>query len=104
MTALPIAPMPRSWRIQPVDVGPVAVRLAEAATSEPAHRLPDLPQQASGAVSAGPAASPGVSGRRRMAVRSGKSDSAESLDVALIPLATGPQAARPTALKTSRSC
>ena len=42
MTALPVAPMPRSWRIQPVDVGQVAVRLADAATSEPAHRLPDL--------------------------------------------------------------
>jgi uncharacterized protein YbjT (DUF2867 family) len=42
MTRLPVALMPRNWRIQPVDVGRVAARLADAATSEPAHRLPDL--------------------------------------------------------------
>jgi uncharacterized protein YbjT (DUF2867 family) len=39
---LPLVPAPRGWRIQPIDVDEVARRLADAAASEPAGRLPDL--------------------------------------------------------------
>jgi uncharacterized protein YbjT (DUF2867 family) len=35
-------PVPREWRIQPIDVDEVARRLADAAGSEPAGRLPDV--------------------------------------------------------------
>lgn len=42
MARLPLVPVPRGWRIQPIDVDEVARRLAEAVASEPAGRLPDL--------------------------------------------------------------
>src|SRR3712207_4584030 len=42
MAKLPVVPVPRGWRLQPIDVGEVARRLADAALSEPAGRLPDL--------------------------------------------------------------
>ncbi len=42
MTGLPIVPVPRGWQVQPIDVEEVARRLADAAASGPASRLPDL--------------------------------------------------------------
>jgi uncharacterized protein YbjT (DUF2867 family) len=39
---LPLVPVPRGWRIQPIDVDEVARRLADAVGSEPAGRLPDV--------------------------------------------------------------
>jgi uncharacterized protein YbjT (DUF2867 family) len=39
---LPLVPVPRGWRIQPIDVDEVARRLADAGASEPAGRLPDV--------------------------------------------------------------
>jgi uncharacterized protein YbjT (DUF2867 family) len=42
LTALPVVPVPRGWRIQPIDVDEVARRLAGAVASGPAGRLPDL--------------------------------------------------------------
>jgi uncharacterized protein YbjT (DUF2867 family) len=42
MTGLPVVPVPRGWRVQPIDVGEVARRLADAVLSAPAGRLPDL--------------------------------------------------------------
>jgi uncharacterized protein YbjT (DUF2867 family) len=42
LTALPVVPVPRGWRVQPVDVDEVARRLAGAVASGPAGRLPDL--------------------------------------------------------------
>jgi uncharacterized protein YbjT (DUF2867 family) len=42
MAKLPLVPTPRGWRIQPIDVDEVARRLADAVTSGPATRLPDL--------------------------------------------------------------
>jgi uncharacterized protein YbjT (DUF2867 family) len=39
---LPVVPVPRGWRIQPIDVDEVARRLADAVASGPAGRLPDL--------------------------------------------------------------
>jgi uncharacterized protein YbjT (DUF2867 family) len=42
MSRLPVVPTPRGWRIQPIDVDEVAERLADAAASEPAGRLPDV--------------------------------------------------------------
>jgi uncharacterized protein YbjT (DUF2867 family) len=42
VTRLPVVPLPRGWRIQPVEVNEVAHRLAAAVASGPGHRLPDL--------------------------------------------------------------
>jgi uncharacterized protein YbjT (DUF2867 family) len=42
LTRLPVVPAPRGWRVQPVDVGEVAARLAAAVDEGPAGRLPDL--------------------------------------------------------------
>jgi uncharacterized protein YbjT (DUF2867 family) len=42
LTGLPIVPVPRGWRVQPIDVDEVARRLADAVASGPAGRLPDL--------------------------------------------------------------
>jgi uncharacterized protein YbjT (DUF2867 family) len=42
MTGLPVVPVPRGWRVQPIDVDEVARRLADAVAAEPAGRLPDL--------------------------------------------------------------
>jgi uncharacterized protein YbjT (DUF2867 family) len=42
LTALPVVPVPRGWRVQPIDVDEVARRLAGAVSSGPAGRLPDL--------------------------------------------------------------
>jgi uncharacterized protein YbjT (DUF2867 family) len=42
LTGLPVVPVPRGWRVQPIDVDEVARRLTDAAASEPAGRLPDL--------------------------------------------------------------
>ena len=39
---LPLVPVPRGWRIQPIDADEVARRLAQAVGSGPAGRLPDL--------------------------------------------------------------
>lgn len=39
---LPLVPTPRGWRMQPIDVDEVARRLADAVSSGPATRLPDL--------------------------------------------------------------
>ncbi|NEM04756.1 SDR family oxidoreductase [Geodermatophilus normandii] len=42
LVRLPVVPVPRGWRIQPIDVDEVARRLADAVAAEPAGRLPDL--------------------------------------------------------------
>ena len=42
LARLPLVPMPRGWRIQPIDVDEVARRLASAVVAGPAGRLPDL--------------------------------------------------------------
>jgi uncharacterized protein YbjT (DUF2867 family) len=42
LVRLPVVPVPRGWRIQPIDVEEVARRLADAVASGPAGRLPDL--------------------------------------------------------------
>ncbi|SFU03272.1 Nucleoside-diphosphate-sugar epimerase [Geodermatophilus amargosae] len=42
LTALPVIPVPRGWRVQSIDVDEVARRLAGAVASGPAGRLPDL--------------------------------------------------------------
>jgi uncharacterized protein YbjT (DUF2867 family) len=42
MVRLPVVPAPLGWRFQPIDVEEVAHRLADAAASSPAGRLPDL--------------------------------------------------------------
>jgi uncharacterized protein YbjT (DUF2867 family) len=42
LVRLPVVPAPRGWRVQPIDVEEVAHRLAVAAASSPAGRLPDL--------------------------------------------------------------
>lgn len=42
LVRLPVVPAPRGWRFQPIDVDDVAHRLADAAASSPAGRLPDL--------------------------------------------------------------
>ncbi|WP_369252995.1 SDR family oxidoreductase [Geodermatophilus amargosae] len=42
LVRLPVVPVPRGWRIQPIDVEEVARRLADAVAAEPAGRLPDL--------------------------------------------------------------
>ncbi|MGY1700821.1 SDR family oxidoreductase [Geodermatophilus sp. SYSU D00766] len=42
MTRLPLVPVPRGSRIQPIDVDEVARRLADAVASGPATRLADL--------------------------------------------------------------
>ncbi|SET27944.1 SDR family oxidoreductase [Geodermatophilus poikilotrophus] len=42
MTRLPVVPVPRGWRVQPIDVDEVAGRLADAVVAGPAGRLPDL--------------------------------------------------------------
>ncbi|HYH34053.1 MAG TPA: NAD(P)H-binding protein [Nocardioides sp.] len=42
LTAFPVVPVPRGWRVQPVDVDEVARRLVDAVASGPAGRLPDL--------------------------------------------------------------
>jgi uncharacterized protein YbjT (DUF2867 family) len=42
MVRLPVVPVPRGWRVQPIDVDEVARRLADAVVSGPAGRLPDL--------------------------------------------------------------
>jgi uncharacterized protein YbjT (DUF2867 family) len=42
MVKLPVVPVPRGWRVQPIDVDEVARRLAAAVASGPAGRLPDL--------------------------------------------------------------
>lgn len=42
MIGLPFVPVPRGWRIQPIDVDEVARRLADAVSSGPVSRLPDL--------------------------------------------------------------
>ncbi len=42
LIGLPVVPVPRGWRVQPIDVDEVARRLANTAASEPATRLPDL--------------------------------------------------------------
>ncbi len=39
---LPVVPVPRRWRIQPIDVEEVARRLAVVVSAEPAGRLPDV--------------------------------------------------------------
>jgi uncharacterized protein YbjT (DUF2867 family) len=42
MAKLPVIPVPRGLRFQPVDAGEVAVRLVELALGTPAGRVPDL--------------------------------------------------------------
>jgi uncharacterized protein YbjT (DUF2867 family) len=42
MARLPVLPIPRTIRFQPVDAADVAVRLAELALGLPAFRVPDL--------------------------------------------------------------
>lgn len=42
LVRLPLVPVPRGWRVQPVDVEEVARHLADAVASGPAGRLPDL--------------------------------------------------------------
>ncbi len=42
MTGLPVVPLPRGWRVQPIDVEEVARRLADGVGTGPATRLPDL--------------------------------------------------------------
>jgi uncharacterized protein YbjT (DUF2867 family) len=42
LAGLPLVPVPRGWRVQPVDVDEVARQLAEAVAAGPAGRLPDL--------------------------------------------------------------
>jgi uncharacterized protein YbjT (DUF2867 family) len=42
LARLPVLPLPRGWRFQPVDTGEVAGRLAALALGEPAGRVPDL--------------------------------------------------------------
>ena len=42
LVRLPVVPVPRGWRLQPIDVEEVARRLADAVASGPAGRLPDL--------------------------------------------------------------
>ena len=42
LVRLPVVPVPRGWRLQPIDVEEVARRLADAVTAEPVGRLPDL--------------------------------------------------------------
>ncbi|WP_448616641.1 SDR family oxidoreductase [Modestobacter sp. URMC 112] len=42
MGKLPVVPVPRGWRVQPIDVDEVARRLAAVVESGPAGRLPDL--------------------------------------------------------------
>lgn len=42
IAGLPVLPVPRGWRIQPVDVDEVARRLVAAVTTGPAGRLLDL--------------------------------------------------------------
>ncbi len=42
LVRLPVVPVPRGWRLQPIDVEEVARRLADAVAAEPAGRLPDL--------------------------------------------------------------
>lgn len=42
IAGLPVLPVPRGWRIQPIDVDEVARRLVTAVTTGPAGRLPDL--------------------------------------------------------------
>ncbi|MEX5717135.1 SDR family oxidoreductase [Geodermatophilus maliterrae] len=42
LVRLPVVPVPRGWRFQPVDVEEVARRLADAVACGPAGRLPDL--------------------------------------------------------------
>ncbi len=42
LTGLPVVPVPRGWRVQPIDVDEVARRLADAVVAGPAGRLPDL--------------------------------------------------------------
>ncbi|MBM7809120.1 uncharacterized protein YbjT (DUF2867 family) [Geodermatophilus bullaregiensis] len=42
LARLPVVPVPRGWRVQPIDVEEVARRLADAVASGPAGRLPDL--------------------------------------------------------------
>lgn len=42
LARLPLMPVPKGFRLQPVDVGEVADRLVELALSEPAGRAPDM--------------------------------------------------------------
>lgn len=42
LAKLPVAIVPRGWRMQPIDVGVVATHLADAVEAAPAGRLPDL--------------------------------------------------------------
>jgi uncharacterized protein YbjT (DUF2867 family) len=42
MARLPVVPVPRGFRFQPVDTGEVADRLAELALGEPAGLVPDV--------------------------------------------------------------
>ncbi len=42
LARLPVWPVPRNWRVQPVDAAEVADRVVEHATTEPAGWLPDI--------------------------------------------------------------
>lgn len=42
MAKLPVIPVPKGFRFQPVDAGAVAARLVELALNEPAGLVPDL--------------------------------------------------------------
>ncbi len=42
LIGLPVVPVPRGWRVQPIDADEVARRLAEAVASGPGGRLPDV--------------------------------------------------------------
>ena len=42
MAKLPVIPVPTGYRVQPVDAGEVAARLAELALGEPAGLVPDI--------------------------------------------------------------
>lgn len=42
MSRLPLVPVPRGWRLQPIDVDEVARQLVDAAAAPPASRLPDV--------------------------------------------------------------
>jgi uncharacterized protein YbjT (DUF2867 family) len=42
MAKLPVIPVPRGFRFQPIETGEVAARLVELALSPPAGRVPDL--------------------------------------------------------------
>jgi uncharacterized protein YbjT (DUF2867 family) len=42
LARLPVVPVPAGWRLQPVDAGEVAARLAELALGAPAGLVPDM--------------------------------------------------------------